>query len=132
MTKNQRALGVGRLLIMFYGVLATASTVRAVYQLLRKFEEAPLAYSLSAASAFVYVLATIALAKSGTTWHRIALATVTFELVGVLTVGVLSLTHAELFNHASVWSGFGIGYGFVPLVLPFLGLIWLRRQSANS
>lgn len=131
MTKNQRALGVGRLLIMFYGVLATASTVRALYQLLRKFDDAPLAYALSALSALVYVLATIALARSGSTWRRIALATVIFELVGVLTVGTLSITHAELFNHASVWSGFGIGYGFVPLVLPVLGLIWLRRQNVK-
>jgi hypothetical protein len=24
-----------------------------------------------------------------------------------------------------VWSGFGAGYGYVPLVLPFLGLWWL-------
>lgn len=131
MTKNQRALGVGRLLIMFYGVLATASTVRALYQLLRKFDDAPLAYALSALSALVYVLATIALARSGSTWRRIALATVIFELLGVLTVGTLSITHAELFNHASVWSGFGIGYGFVPLVLPVLGLIWLRRQNVK-
>lgn len=132
MTKNQRALGVGRLLIMLYGVLATASTVRAVYQLLRKFDEAPLAYSLSALSALVYVLATVALAKSGAVWRRIAFTTVIFELVGVLAVGSLSMTHAELFNHASVWSGFGIGYGFVPLALPILGLIWLRRQGVRA
>lgn len=131
MTKNQRALGVGRLLIMFYGVLATAATVRAAYQLLRKFDEAPVAYSLSALSALVYILATVALAKSGRMWHRIALTTVLFELVGVLAVGMLSITHPELFNHASVWSGFGVGYGFVPLVLPVLGLVWLRRRNAE-
>lgn len=131
MTKNQRALGVGRLLIMFYGVLATAATVRAAYQLLRKFDEAPVAYSLSALSALVYILATVALAKSGRMWHRIALTTVLFELVGVLAVGILSITHPELFNHASVWSGFGVGYGFVPLVLPVLGLVWLRRRNAE-
>lgn len=116
---------------MFYGVLATAATVRAAYQLLRKFDEAPVAYSLSALSALVYILATVALAKSGRMWHRIALTTVLFELVGVLAVGMLSITHPELFNHASVWSGFGVGYGFVPLVLPVLGLVWLRRRNAE-
>jgi hypothetical protein len=26
-----------------------------------------------------------------------------------------------------VWSLYGIGYGFVPLVLPILGLLWLAR-----
>lgn len=130
MTKNPRALGVGRLLISLYGILATAATVRAGYQLLRKFDEAPLAYSLSAVSAVVYVLATISLAKSGLVWRRIALFTIGFELVGVLTVGTLSLTHPDLFNHASVWSNFGIGYGFVPLVLPIWGLLWLRKHKA--
>jgi hypothetical protein len=38
----------------------------------------------------------------------------------------------ELFGHPSVWSGFGVGYGFIPLVLPVLGLIWLRRQNAGT
>jgi len=26
-----------------------------------------------------------------------------------------------------VWTGFGSGYGFEPLVLPFVGLWWLRH-----
>jgi hypothetical protein len=130
MTKTQRSLGIGRLLISLYGILAAAATVRALYQLLRKFDEAPLAYSLSAVSGLVYILATVALAKSGARWHRVALATITFELIGVLTVGTLSLTHPDLFAHNSVWSYFGLGYGFVPLVLPIWGLLWLRKHKA--
>jgi hypothetical protein len=130
MTKNQRALGVGRLLISLYGILATAATVRAGYQLIRKFDEAPLAYSLSAISAVVYILATISLAKPGQTWRKVAISTICFELAGVLAVGTLSLTHPDLFNHASVWSNFGIGYGFVPLILPIWGLFWLRKHKA--
>jgi hypothetical protein len=130
MTKTQRALGVGRLLITLYGILATAATVRAGYQLIRKFDEAPLAYSLSAVSALVYIVATIALARSGARWRAIARATVSFELFGVLTVGALSLIHPVLFAHASVWSYFGIGYGFIPLILPIWGLVWLRKHKA--
>ena len=53
-----------------------------------------------------------------------------FELIGVISVGVLSIFLPELFDHPSVWSGFGAGYAFIPLLLPMLGLIWLRRQSA--
>lgn len=132
MTKNQRVLGVGRLLITVYGILATAATVRAAYQLARKFDEAPVAYSLSALSAVVYILATIALAKRGAGWHKVALATIWFELVGVLVVGSLSLIHPEIFQHASVWSLYGIGYGFIPLALPVLGLIWLRKQTNRA
>lgn len=126
----KRSLGIGRLLVAIYGVFAISATARALFQLLTKFEEAPLAYSLSAVSALVYIVATVSLAKSGTNWRRVSFWAVMFELVGVLLVGLLSLLVPEYFAHPSVWSGFGIGYGFVPLLLPFLGLLWLRSQRA--
>ena len=128
----KRSLGIGRLLVAIYGVFAISATARALFQLLTKFEEAPLAYSLSAVSALVYIVATVSLAKSGATWRRISFWAVMFELIGVLLVGLLSLLVPEYFAHPSVWSGFGIGYGFVPLLLPFLGLLWLRSQRASD
>jgi hypothetical protein len=130
--KQSSALGVGRLLIAVYGILATAASVRALYQLVFKFQDAPIAYSLSALSALVYVLATIALARSKASarWLSTAKVAVWFELVGVVLVGTLSILLPALFQHASVWSLYGIGYGFVPLVLPVLGLLWLRKKGA--
>lgn len=124
-------LGPGRLLIAVYGVFALSATARASYQLITEFNQAPVAYLLSAVSAIVYVIATIALAR-GERSRKLAYATVLFELVGVLAVGALSLALPALFAHPSVWSGFGIGYGFIPLLLPVLGLIWLRRQDARA
>lgn len=124
-------LGPGRLLIAVYGVFALSATARATFQLITKFEEAPLAYSLSAISALVYVVATLALAR-GDRWRTLAYVTVGFELVGVLAVGFLSLLLPELFAHPSVWSLFGAGYAFIPLALPILGLLWLRRQDARN
>ena len=125
-----RSLGVGRLLIAVYGIFALSASARALFQIATKFDEAPLAYSLSALSAIVYLFAALALAKPGRVWHKRATAAVWFELVGVIGVGSLSLISPELFDHPSVWSGFGVGYAFIPLILPVLGLIWLRRQSA--
>ncbi|MEK9908089.1 MAG: hypothetical protein VW500_03275 [Aquiluna sp.] len=129
---RSRASGIGRLLIAVYGVFAISATARASFQLLTKFDEAPVAYSLSALSAFVYILATIALAKSGERWNKLAWLAIGFELAGVLLVGAASILLPELFAHPSVWSGFGIGYGLVPLFLPILGLIWLRRTNASD
>lgn len=123
-----RELGVGRLLIAIYGVFALSASARASYQLLTEFSQAPFAYSLSLLAAFVYVLATISLAKG---WRKLSFLAVLFELFGVITVGILSVFVPELFAHPSVWSGFGSGYGYVPLVLPVLGLAWLlRRRNA--
>ena len=127
-----QSLGVGRLLIAIYAIFALSATARASYQLIREFDQAPLAYSLSAISALVYVLATISLTKQQDKWQRIAKITIWFELIGVIVVGTLSLLLPDLFAHPSVWSGFGVGYAFIPLLLPVLGLIWLRKHNAGN
>jgi len=119
--------GFGRFLVAVYGVFAIAASARAAVQLLRDWHEAPVAYGLSALAAAVYVVATVALARSGPVARRVAWAAVGVEMVGVLTVGAFSLADPEAFPRATVWSGFGQGYGFVPLVLPFVGLWWLWR-----
>lgn len=126
--KPARVTGIGRVLIAVYGVLALAATGRSFVQIATKFDEAPLAYVLSALAAVVYILATAALIGRGTTWYRIAWATISFELLGVLVVGSLSVFDAQLFPHDTVWSVYGRGYLFVPLVIPVLGMIWLSKH----
>lgn len=123
-----RATGPGRLLIAVYGVFALAATARAAFQIATKFSEAPLAYLLSAVAAAVYIVATVSLARAGSRAFTVSVIAVTAELVGVLTVGLLSIFDAQAFPSETVWSAFGRGYGFVPLILPVLGLIWLRRN----
>lgn len=127
MSTKPKTLGVGRVLIAVYAVFAVSASARATYQLVREFEQAPLAYSLSALAAAVYILATIALAKPNLRF--LAILTISFELVGVIGVGALSFLHPDLFAHPSVWSKFGQGYGYIPLVLPVLGLIWLGKKK---
>ena len=130
---DTRNTGPGRLLIAVYAVFAISATARAGYQILTKFSEAPLAYSLSAFAAVVYVVATVSLAKAGRTWFKVSVAAVLVELVGVLVVGALSVFDSVNFPHETVWSLFGRGYAFIPLLLPILGLIWLyRRRPARK
>ncbi|MGV8969032.1 MAG: hypothetical protein ACOH1J_01135 [Microbacteriaceae bacterium] len=131
-TLSTRSTGLGRVLIAVYGVLALAATGRSIYQILSEFETAPLAYSLSALASVVYILATIALLIPGSAWEKVAWATMSFELVGVIVVGILSIFDPELFPAKTVWSLFGRGYAFVPLVLPVLGLIWLMVQRRRA
>ncbi|MFF1529484.1 hypothetical protein [Cellulomonas sp. NPDC058312] len=126
--RRSTASGPGRVLVAVYGVFALAATARAAYQIAEKFDEAPLAYLLSALAGVVYVVATVALAKD---WRRVAWAAVLVELAGVLVVGTLSVLDAGDFPDETVWSVFGQGYGYVPLVLPFLGLAWLRRTGSR-
>jgi hypothetical protein len=125
--KSSRAVGVGRVLIAVYAVLALAATGRSVFQILEQFDEAPLAYTLSALAAVVYIVATVSLIRRGRTSYAVAWATISFELAGVLIVGLVTVLDPELFPDDTVWSWFGRGYGFVPLVLPVLGILWLIR-----
>jgi len=116
-------------LIAVYLLFAIAATSRAGFQLVTKYDEAPLAYLLSALAAVIYIVATVGLARAGRAGRRLALACCAIELVGVLAVGTASLLVPSAFPDDTVWSRFGAGYGYVPLVLPVLGLVWLRRTA---
>jgi hypothetical protein len=134
---TRRISGPARILVAVYAVLAAAATGRSVFQIIDRFEQAPVAYSLSAVAAVVYIFATLALAFG---WTRVAWATIGFELAGVLIVGALSvfvpdvlgLGGVELLDRAfgregTVWALFGLGYVMVPLVVPIIGLVYLAR-----
>jgi hypothetical protein len=119
--------GAGRALVAVYGVFALAATARAGVQLATRFDEAPLAYVLSAVAGLIYIVATVTLARSTRTSRRVAWVAIGLELVGVVAIGTLSVLDPAAFPRATVWSVYGVGYGFVPLVLPVLGLLWLTR-----
>lgn len=119
--------GWGRALVFVYGVFAVAATGRSAVQLGTEPERAPLAYSLSLVAALLYLVATSCLVLGGPTGWRVAGIAVAVELLGVLSVGTLSLVATDLFPDKTVWSHFGQGYGFLPLVLPIAGLAWLRH-----
>ncbi len=125
------AVGWGRALVFGYGVFAVAATGRSLVQLSADAGKAPLAYSLSLFAAIVYLVATTSLLLGGRIGWRIAALAVTVELGGVLAVGALSYAATDLFPDKTVWSHFGQGYGYVPLVLPVLGLAWLRHTRGS-
>ena len=122
--------GPGRVLVSLYALFALAAGARAAVQISTEFDQAPLAYTLSAVAAVIYLVAAVGLARDGAWGRRLALVCCSVELAGVLAVGAASLLWPDAFPDATVWSGFGAGYGFVPLVLPVLGLYWLRRTRA--
>lgn len=133
-----RPTGVGRLLVAVYAILAIAALGRSGFQIVDRFDEAPIAFSLSAVAAIVYVLATLSLAFG---WDRLAWVTITFELVGVLVVGTLSIVAPAVLGlddanpfgrEATVWSAYGAGYLFIPLALPILGILWLRHRARSE
>jgi hypothetical protein len=119
-------------LVAVYAIFALSATARAGVQIATKFSHAPVAYLLSALAAVVYIIATVTLANGSQTARRIAILSCSVELIGVLAVGTWSLADRATFPDATVWSGYGSGYGYVPLVLPVFGLLWLRYWAVRS
>jgi hypothetical protein len=121
--------GPGRLLLSLYAVFTVAALSRSIVQISTKYHEAPLAYLLSAVAGVVYAVITVALWRGGESARKVALVCCSAELVGVVTVGILTIADSSAFPDATVWSDFGIGYVFLPLALPVAGLLWLRRSA---
>ncbi len=135
---RRRGTGVGRVLVAVYAILALAALGRSIFQIVDRFDEAPVAFLLSALAGVVYVVATVALAAR---LRALAWVTISFELLGVLVVGTITLIAPDLLGlhsndpfgrTATVWSSYGAGYLCIPLVLPILGLLWLRRSGAGG
>src|SRR3954454_919845 len=87
---------------------------------------------LSALADVGYVAHKAGLARGGRGGRRADVVACSVELAGVLVVGTLSLVDTAAFPDDTVWSGYGRGYGFIPLVLPVLGLLWLRHQAEEA
>lgn len=124
-----RRSGPHQVLLACYALFALAAGARAGVQLLTEREEAPVAYWLSLAAAGTYALGWVAIRAAAVGRTRFASVMLWVELAGVLGVGTLSLVRPSWFPDASVWSGYGVGYGFVPVGLPVAGLLWLRYEK---
>ncbi|MFF7771553.1 hypothetical protein ACIPIU_23590 [Streptomyces massasporeus] len=124
--------GPGTLLVWLYGVMVVGAVSRSAYQIATEFDRAPLAYSLSAVAGVVYGFITYTLVRGGETARRVALACCVAELVGVLTVGTWTLVEPSAFPDATVWSDFGMGYLFIPVILPVSAIFWLRASRSRD
>ncbi|MGW7206780.1 hypothetical protein [Streptomyces sp. NPDC054837] len=125
--KNRLVSGPGTLLVWLYGVMVVGAVSRSIYQIATDFDRAPLAYSLSALAGLVYGFITYTLVRGGETARKAALVCCAAELVGVLTVGTWTLLDPSAFPDATVWSDYGMGYVFIPVLLPLSAIYWLRK-----
>lgn len=123
--------GGHQVLLAVYAVFTLAAGARSIVQLATRADEAPLAYTLSLGAALTYALGWLAIRRAADGSPGLASVMLWVELAGVVTVGTLSLVEEDRFPDATVWSGYGIGYGFVPAVLPVVGLLWLWRRRAD-
>ncbi|MFI8362769.1 hypothetical protein ACIGD1_21655 [Streptomyces sp. NPDC085612] len=120
--------GPGLLLVWLYGVMVVGAVSRSAYQISTEFDRAPLAYSLSALAALAYAFITYSLVRGGETARKAALVCCAVELAGVLAVGTWTVLRPDSFPDTTVWSEFGMGYLFIPVILPVTGMLWLRAK----
>jgi hypothetical protein len=121
--------GPHQVLLAVYALFVLAAGARSLAQLTTDAERAPVAYGLSVVAALTYAAGWVGIKRASVGHTGFARVMLWIELAGVVAVGTLSLLRRDLFPDASVWSGYGIGYGFVPVLLPVAGLLWLRRLA---
>ncbi len=124
--------GPHRVLIALYALFTLAAGARSIVQLATDAGRAPLAYSLSLVAACTYAAGWYAIRRASRGSTGLASILLWVELSGVVLVGTLSRVEPGWFPDASVWSDFGVGYGFVPTLLPICGLLWLRWQIRTN
>lgn len=124
--------GPGTLLVWFYGVMVVGAVSRSAYQIATEFDRAPLAYTLSAVAGVVYAFITYTLVRGGETARRVAQVCCAAELAGVLIVGTWTVVDGSAFPDATVWSDYGMGYVFIPVLLPLSALYWLRKGAQET
>lgn len=129
--KTRLVQGPGLLLVWLYGVMSVGAVSRSLYQILTDFDSAPLAHVLSAVAAAVYAFITYTLVRGGETARKAALVCCAAELAGVLIVGTWTLVEPSAFPDSTVWSEYGMGYLFIPVLLPVTGMLWLRRSRRD-
>ncbi len=121
--------GPGRVLLVVYAVFVIAAAGRSSFQIATEFDRAPLAYLLSAVAAGCYLTACYALLADRAGLTRLSC---TVELGGVLAIGTWSYLVPSSFPDSTVWSHYGQGYGYLPLLLPVAGLAWLRAHARTA
>lgn len=125
---GDRRHGPGRVILALYLVFVIGTVSRSAAQISTRWDQAPLAYGLSAFAAAVYVVALVSLSLRGRAAWWVSLVALGVELTGVVVVGAWSYLAPERFPDATVWSHFGRGYLYIPLVLPVVGLWWLLSE----
>lgn len=131
-TRKQASRGAADVLGFFYGLWSFSALGRSSYEYLFKPNVAT--YVPAHLSTFVgalYILIIVGLRKRSPRWWWLTLALLIVELTGVLLVGTIDVIWHP-FPYATVWSKYGIGYFFMPLVLPFAGLTYLLRKETRA
>lgn len=119
-------------LLAAYSILAFAAVGRSTYELVFKFNDAPVPYIFSTLAAVIYLVACWAIWRGDALGVRVGKIACTIELLGVLTIGTLTTVGDSAFDVGTVWSFYGLDYGWLPLVVPALALWWLFRQDPED
>jgi hypothetical protein len=130
---RKAARGAPDVLAFFYGLWAFSALGRSSYEyLLKNPRPANLVPAhLSTFVGLLYIFIIVGLRRRSPRAWWVTLALLSVELAGVLIVGTLDVVW-RAFPYATVWSQYGRGYFFMPLLLPFVGLAYMLRQETRA
>ena len=124
--------GASDVLSFFYALWAFSALGRSSWEYL--FKQNVATYIPAHLSTFVgvlYIFIIVGLRRRSPRWWWITMALLVVELAGVLIVGTIDVVW-QPFPYATVWSKYGIGYFFMPLILPFVGLAYMLKKQTRT
>ena len=128
---TRRHVDATRVLLWLYALFVVAAGARSAVQLSLHASRAPVAYTLSAGASAVYAAGLVLLRRAAAGGSvRPARVSAVVELLGVLAVGTLGVVRPAVFPEPTVWSDYGAGYLWIPLLLPGATLLRLRSWGA--
>lgn len=125
--RDQRppSLGLGRIIIALFWLLGAWIFMMAVVDLFHA-QDQPWGPRLVALLAGVdYLVAAIALTHNGRRMRIVGWVAIALSIAVPLVLWVASLGLEELNSARSAWTGFGADFYYLPLVVSFIGTIWM-------
>ena len=127
--KRPPSLGLGRIIIALFWVLGVWIFATAIIDLCHG-QGKPWGPQLVALLAGVdYLVAATALTHNGRRMRMVGWVSIALSIAVPIGLWVASLGLDELNSARSAWTGMGVDFYYIPLVVSLIGIVWMWRSN---
>lgn len=117
--------GWGRIIIAALWIFAAVVTYTAIADFFTLSSHALGPRLVSVIAALGYIVAAVSLTHNGRRMRVLAWTAIGFEITGVIVTGLIGMEVKEIGEIRNIWANFGAQYGFLPMLVPLVSLVWL-------
>ncbi len=123
------SLGLGRIIIALFWLFGAWIFVTAIVDLFHG-QGKPWGPQIVALLAGVdYLVAAVALTHNGRRMRQVGWVTIGLSIAVPIVLWVASLGLEELNSARSAWTGMGVDFYYLPLLVSLIGVVWMWRSN---